>query len=141
MFGSRKRRDGVNALYAEARRLADRVGIDPALLPRAEAENREDGLWIETVEDGLFERFYMERGQRVPLGQGDAVDTLFEALLSASATEAGRREVKQRIPGQDTRRQWMAIQRVLMAAMKPEWEARVVAHQTEILAHAPFRDS
>ena len=141
MFGSPKRRDGVDALYAEARRLADSVGIDPELLPRAEAENREDGLWIEAAGNGLFERFYMERGQRIPLGQGDAADTLFEALLSASATEAGRREAKRRISGQDTRRQWMEIQRVLVAVLKPAWEACVVAHQTEILARAPFRDS
>ena len=141
MFGSRKRREGVDALYAEARRLADGVGIDLGLLPHADDENREDGLWIEAIGDGSFERFYMERGQRIPLRRGDAAETLFEALLSASATEAGRREVKRRIAGQDTRRQWMEIQRVLMAAMKPEWEPCVVAHQTEILARAPFRDS
>ncbi len=131
----------MDAIYGEVRRLADSVGIDPNLLPRAEAEAREDGLWIEAVGDDAFERFYMERGQRIPLGRGDTTNTTFEALLSASATEAGRREVGQRIPGQDTRRQWMDIQRRLMASMNPEWEAQTLAHQAEVLARYPFRDS
>ncbi len=139
-MGSRRSRGEVDTIYAQARALAERVGIAVDLLPSADQEGREDGLWIEPVSEGRFERLYMERGERIPLGRGDAADTLFAALLSASQTEAGRREVRQRIKGQDSRRQWFRIQHDLMAAMKPEWGARTSAHHAEILVRAPFRD-
>jgi len=49
-------------------------------------------------------------------------------------------EIRHRIEGQDTRRQWFRFQEDLMRQLKPEWGDNEANRHAEILIKAPFVD-
>ena len=128
----------LSELYAEVKRIAQSAGMTD--YPRPEDRRQEDRDWLEKDIFGRFSRHYMERGQVSELTRGDYDTVLFEVFRSLTQSKAGDIELRQRIPGEDSRRQWFAIQADLMAGLKPEWADRIKASQASTLARHPFVD-
>jgi hypothetical protein len=126
-------------LYAEIDHLAG-VGDLREFVPRPENLRQEDRCWIIEGPSGGFVEHYMERGRTSVVVEGDYDTVLFEVMRSAAQDRATRIELRQRIAGQDTRRQWFAIQRDILASLKPEWAERFAEHQDAVLARHPFKD-
>ena len=128
----------ISELYAEVRRIAESAGLTN--YPRPGDRRQEDRVWLEKDIFGQFSRHYMERGQVSELTRGDYETVLFEVFRSLTQTKAGDIELRQRVPGEDSRRQWFAIQAELMAGLKPGWADRIKTKQASILARYPFVD-
>lgn len=126
-------------LYAEIDRLAAVADVRE-FCPRPENRRQEDRCWIVEGPEGRFIEYYMERGQTSVVVQGDYDEVLFHVMRSAAQARATRIEVRQRIRGEDSRRQWYALQREIMARMKPEWSRTLADHQAGVTAQHPFRD-
>lgn len=130
---------GLARLYAEIDSLAVVADVQ-AFCPRPENRRKEDRCWIVEQPRGRFTEFYMERGQAAVVVEGCYNEVLFHVMRSAAQDRATRIEARQRIRGEDTRRQWYAIQREIMARMNPEWAQKLADHQASVLAQHPFRD-
>ena len=126
-------------LYAEIEHLG-RLADVWEFCPRPQNRSQEDRCWIEEKPTGQFTEYYMERGQISVVVDGGYDAVLFDVMRSAAQSRATAIEFTQRIAGVDTRRQWYAIQRDIMARMKPQWANRLAEHQTAVLAQQPFRD-
>ena len=83
---------------------------------------------------GRFIQYYMERGQTSVVCEGDYETMLFEVMRTAAQSIAVHQEWQARGDGPYSRRKWFGIQRQVMARMRPEWDARIVAYQARFLA-------
>ena len=128
----------ISDLYGEVRRIAETAGLTN--FPRPANKQQEDRVWLEKDSAEHFSSRYMERGHTSVLARGDYETVLFEVFRSLTQTKACDIEVRQRLSGEDSRRQWFAIQAELMASLKPGWAERIKATQAEILARHPFLD-
>lgn len=128
----------LERLYAEIERLAVAADVQE-VCPRPENRRQEDRCWIVEGPQHRFTEYYMERGQACVV-EGGFDEVLFHVMRSAAQYKATRIEARERIKGEDTRRQWYAIQREIMARMKPEWSQMLAEHQAGVLAQHPFRD-
>lgn len=129
----------LTRLYAEIERLAVAADVQE-VCPRPENRQQEDRCWIVEGPQHRFTEYYMERGQASVVVEGSYDEVLFHVMRSAAQDKATRIERRQRINGEDTRRQWYAIQREIMARMKAEWSQTLADHQAKVLAQHPFRD-
>jgi hypothetical protein len=128
----------LSDLYAEVKRIAESASM--TRYPRPEDRRQEDRDWLERDMFGRFSRHYMERGKIFELTRGDYETVLFEVFNALTSRMAWDIEVRQRIPGEDSRRQAFAIQADMMARLKPEWAARIKASHEAVLARHPFVD-
>jgi len=128
----------ISDLYDEVRRIAKSAGL--ANFPRPADRRQEDRVWLEKDVGEQFSSHYMERGQTSVLVRGDYETVLFEVFRSLTQTRACEIEFRQRIQGEDSRRQWYALQGEMMAGLKEGWGERIKVSQAEILARHPFMD-
>ncbi len=129
---------GLQDLYAEVKLIAERAGY--ADYPRPEDRQRDDRVWLAEASFGRFDKFYMERGQVSLLARGDYDTVLYEVFKSLVQDKATHIEARNRIAGQDSRRQWFALQAEMMESLKPEWAQRIAADQATVLGLNPFQD-
>ena len=127
----------LDRLYAEIEQMARAEGVE-ALCPRPENRRQEDRCWIVEGSLGRFIQYYMERGQTSVICEGDYETMLFEVMRTAAQSIAVHQEWQARGDGPYSRRKWFGIQRQVMARMRPEWDARIVAYQAAVLAKHPF---
>jgi hypothetical protein len=127
-------------LYADARRLSAQIG--GASPWTAENERCEDGLWIEVSTDPRgFKAFYQERGRASELVSADDRDGLLEYMMADVAFGlAGRTELANRRPGEDSRRQMFSVQETLMDRLDPRWGDNLRRRHADILARHPYLD-
>ena len=127
----------LDRLYAEIEKMAAAHGV-LGLCPRPENAGQEDLCWIVEGPPGRFIQYYRERGQTSVVCEGDYDAVLFEVMRTAAQSIAVHQEWRERGDGPYSRRKWFGIQRQIMARMKPEWDAQILAYQTAVLSKHPF---
>ena len=82
-----------------------------------------------------------ERGLDLEHNTASTEDELLYWLMDDVVTGiALQLELENRIPGQDSRRQWFATSVELLARLNPEWGRRKEHEHAQILSKHPFRD-
>lgn len=98
-----------------------------------------EGTFLVEVE-GALELRWTERGWEQLLCRGDVDAVLYELLHGITAAQAQSYEFRHRRPGEDSRRQWMAMQVRRLGELDPAWEERARADYAKLLAEHPFDD-
>ena len=95
---------------------------------------------IELV-SGKYNYVVTERGseyeRRVAQTEDELMYWLMDDLTTGIALQI---ELENRIPGEDSRRQWFSKSVELLARLSPEWAARKQAEYMQILRRHPYRD-
>lgn len=134
-------------MAAAAREIARRVaqleavsGLKVSFVPSD--EDRDAGYpFYRPALGGGFRYMARERGQVVMEELVADVDELARRVLRDLAAQLAQAyEVRHRIPGQDSRRQWFALAETWLSALEPAWGAAEQERHAQILRSAPFRD-
>lgn len=142
VFRSRENFDRIlSGLRTEVFHLSDEAGFPRSDLPTFGATEDFARPHIEVDKNG-FHFVVVERGQelerKTTRNRRELIYWIFE---SVSFSEAIRFEAKNRIEGEDFRRQLFARQEQQLGRIDPGWEQRLREKHDAILSRNPFRDS
>jgi hypothetical protein len=113
------------------------MGIGTGCVPTL--ERPVEGHFVRPTKAGL-ELVYTERGQESVERFARVEDLVFTVVRGAAASHAQAVELRCRRPGEDTRRQWFALQVELVERADAALAERLRTWQAEILARHPFVD-
>ena len=124
--------------------LATAIGLEAGQLPKAADDSTYDCLWVDVsgrAPHFVYSYRYRERGDVNVLAESSSSEPVLERIFAdATQSAATRFELDHRIVGEDSRRQWFALQAEMMDRLDPEWGRRMRAKQNITLQTAPFDD-
>jgi len=141
----------VEATAAEKERFHEKmlalgavIGLDAGQLPKTDDDDSYDCLWVDVTGPAphvVYSYRYRERGDVSIFAESLSAEYVLERVFAdATQSAATHFELDHRIAGQDSRRQWFALQVEMMDRLDPEWGRRMRAKQSIILQSAPFDD-
>jgi hypothetical protein len=141
----------IEATAAEKKRFHEKmlalgavIGLDAGQLPKTADDVSYDCLWVDVTGQAphfVYSYRYRERGDVTVLAESPSIEDVLESIFAdATQPAATTFELDHRIAGQDSRRQWFALQAEMMDRLDLEWGRRMRANQNIILQTAPFND-
>jgi len=130
----------LSRMRTEIERLGRAIGASADLLPTYEVSEQTGRPHIES-EGSEFHYVVTERGTEFERFRArSADDLLYRVFHDVTFSMAMMREVKQRIPGDDCRRQIWQFQMAMLERLNPAWASRCGIEKEAILREHPFND-
>jgi hypothetical protein len=108
---------------------------------KIQTRRQDDGAPHVELVNGRYDYVVTERGIEFERNTASTEDELLYWLMDDVVTGiALLLELENRIPGQDSRRQWFATSIELLARLSPEWGQRKEREYAKVLNEHPFRD-
>jgi Immunity protein 63 len=123
---------------AEARRLAQRLGIPEEEIPTREVPAFE-GTFVR-VSGGTLELVDVERGRPTATRMSGVDELLYQVFRQITWNMACRYELLHRRRGEDFRRQLFAEHERLLGELRPAWAEAIHGHYERVLESYPFND-
>lgn len=123
--------------FSETVRLVTAMGLGTGGVPTL--GRPDEGHFVRESEAGL-ELVYTERGQESVERFSRVEDLVFEVVCGVAVAYAQAHELRHRRRGEDSRRQWFALQVELVERADAGLAARLRERQAGVLARFPFDD-